>query len=121
MTNVIPFPRELSKESNPITEAEYAQVIGKMRESLADDVTEQMMQNNINMLYLHGMFGDLDELNVKDAIFLEETIRAIIYRYKNIEHPFHEVISDIITMPDEENQETAKKDLTQEENSVTVD
>jgi len=121
--NVIPFPRELSKESYPVTEAEYVTITGKMRESLSDEITESMMQNNINMLFIHGLFGDIDDLNVKDAIFLEETLRAIIYRYKNIDHPFHEVIDDIITMPDEEEAETSvvNNDLTKEESGAKLD
>jgi hypothetical protein len=77
------------------------------------------------MLFTNGLFSDIEELNIRDAIFLEETIRAVVYRYKNIDHSFHEIIDDVISMPDDEDEEdedeVAEKDLTQSENSVTLE
>ena len=126
MSNVINFPRYITKNANPVNEKEYSQVLGKLRESVSDEITDTMMQSNINMLYMNGLFSNIDDLDVRDAIFLEETIRAVVYRYKNIDHPFHEIIDDVIGMPDDEEDTPApvsetEKDLTQSENSVTIE
>ena len=125
MSNVINFPRYITKETNPTTELEYIQVTGKLRESLSDEITDTIMQSCVNMLFTNGLFSDIEELNIRDAIFLEETIRAVVYRYKNIDHSFHEIIDDVISMPDDEDEEdedeVAEKDLTQSENSVTLE
>ena len=132
MSNVINFPRYITKETNPTTELEYIQVTGKLRESLSDEITDTIMQSCVNMLFTNGLFSDIEELNIRDAIFLEETIRAVVYRYKNIDHSFHEIIVDVISMPDDEDEDEdeeddeeveprVEKDLTQSENSVTLE
>lgn len=128
-SNIINFPRYITKKTNPTTEMEYIQVTGKLRESLADDITDTMMQACVNMLFTHGLFSDIEDLDIRDAIFLEETIRAVVYRYKNLDHMFHPVIEELIEMPDDDDEEdddeieneAEKKDLTPDENSVTIE
>lgn len=123
-SNIINFPRYITKETNPITQDEYIQVTGKLRESLADDITDTMMQACVNMMFTNGLFSDLEDLNIRDAIFLEETIRAVVYRYKNLDHMFHPVIEELIELPDDDDEdedETVKKDLTPDENTVTIE
>lgn len=120
--NVIQFPREIHKFSTPVNEEEKAQVMEHIRIDMSEEIGDQIMQNVIAMFHNYGLFEDIDELQVKDAIFVEECIKAAVYRYKGIMHPMHDMIDSSILLPDEvEEHENVKEELTDTEESCKID
>jgi hypothetical protein len=125
MSNIIKFPRVLDPSTNPTSEEERIQIVSNLRRDLSDDITDDIMQAIIGLFVTYGLFTSTDELNIKDAIFLEETIKAAVYRYKGIDHKFHTLIDDIVLLPGEEDEgeylETEDQPLTENEKLVTID
>jgi hypothetical protein len=103
MENIIQFPRNINKFAHPVSEQERSEIILDLRRDLSDEISEEIMQLVVNNLIAVGLINP--EMIVRDAIFLEETIKAIVYRYKNVPHQFHSLIDDIIIMPDDEDEE----------------
>ncbi len=60
----------------------------------------------------------MNEGHIKDFTFAEETIKALVYRYKRISHPFHDIIDNVITISDEV-KEDLEKAKDQQENNLT--
>ena len=53
------------------------------------------------MLAQFGFTIKAENDHVKDLVFLEETLKAFVYRYKKIDHQFHQLIEATIALPDD--------------------
>jgi hypothetical protein len=51
------------------------------------------------------MFPRTNEDHIKDIVFLEEAIKAVVYRYKKLPHDFHKIAEDVVNISEEAQQE----------------
>jgi hypothetical protein len=119
MENVIQFPRVINGLSSPLSQEERSEIISNLRKEVSDEICDDIMQNVINFIVNCGLISS--ELIVRDAIFLEETIKAVVYRYKNIPHQFHSLIDDVIVMPEDMENEDDEDDESDEESEKELE
>lgn len=99
--NIIPFPRDFNINADPVTKEQKDAMISSLRQEMSDEITDDLVQMIINLYHNYGLYVTPENINIKDCIFMEEVIRASVYRYKGIPHFLHEMIDDIVTLPDE--------------------
>lgn len=103
--NVVNFPSK-GQEMFPSNIEESLDHIQAVRQEYCDEVADDVFEAMASVLSNYGIVVRLSEGHIKDFTFAEETIKALVYRYKRIEHPFHDIIDNVITLSDD-----AKKDL----------
>ena len=86
-TNVIQFPRQSSKVP---TLDEVSKNINLAAEDEVLDITDIICQAVVETLEQAGFPALEDAESVKDLCFALEGIRALLYKYYKLEHPFHE-------------------------------
>jgi len=96
--NVIKFPNKNGFDGVlPHTEEHVIQV----RQDFCDDVVSDALDAIVAVFASYGIVSRGDVDSIRDVIFLEETLKAYAYRYKDIEHGLHELIDNTITISPE--------------------
>jgi len=103
--NIVNFPNK-GPELFPSTIEESLDHIQSVRQEYCDEVADDVFEAMASVLATYGFVVRMNEGHIKDFTFAEETIKALVYRYKRLEHPFHDIIDNVITISDE-----VKKDL----------
>lgn len=67
----------------------------RVREELAQDLTEVTMEQAMGFLTGYGILREMHKVDGRDLIMLENAIQAILYRYYGLEHPLHEVTEEV--------------------------
>ena len=99
--NIVKFPKK-PFESFPANIEESVAHIETIRKDYCDEVSADVFEAALSVVHNYGFSTRTDEDNyIKDLIFLEETIKAFVYRYKHLHHQFHDMIEHAITMPGE--------------------
>ena len=98
--NVVHFP----KPHRDRPAQSMSEVINRVEESrkehisyLVDDITEYVFQRST----MEG-FDVVDEAHIKHALLFIESMRALLYRSANLDHPLHKIADDHITYTSEE-------------------
>lgn len=100
MTKVINFPNKT--DSNfPSNEEESLQHVMEVRQRFCDEISNDSVDAAMSVLLAYGIVIKPVGPALKDLVFLEEAVKAILYRNKNIDHPFHDMIEKSIVLPDE--------------------
>ena len=100
MDNIINFPKQ-NFESFPTTEQQSVEHLETVRSEYCDAVVGDALEAVIGIFNSYGFTLRPDKNSIKDTVFLEETMKAFIYRQKHLEHPFHQIIESAISLPDE--------------------
>jgi DNA-binding ferritin-like protein len=117
--NIVNFPNK-GPEMFPSTIEESLDHIQSVRQEYCDEVADDVFEAMASVLSTYGFVVRMNESHIKDFTFAEETIKALVYRYKRIGHPFHEIIDNVITISDEVQQDLEKaKEKEQQENNLT--
>lgn len=99
--NIVGFPKKIP-ENFPHNIQESVEHIEAVRRDYCDEVSADAFEAMISVISNYGIQGTkLSDEHIKDVVFLEETVKAFIYRYKKLHHPFHDIIEASITLPDE--------------------
>lgn len=72
------------------------------KEDFCDEVLDFVMEHTFSSMKSFGFFADSSRINHKDIVLLEQAIGAILYRYYNLDHEFHPITEDLISIPGEE-------------------
>lgn len=100
MTKVINFPQKIDSIF-PTTSEEADEHIKDVRTKYCEEITSDVLDGLVSVLLSYGVHLKPQGNSVKDIIFLEESIKAVLFRTKGIEHPFHDMIDKSIVLPDE--------------------
>ena len=111
--NVVNFPNSFS-ELHPSTLEESKEHINAVRQHFCDEVSADATEAFISVLSAFNIHIKPEEHHVKDYVFLEEAVKALVYRYKNLPHSFHEIIDSVITLTDEAIEDLEKRKQSQE-------
>lgn len=99
--NIVDFPKKIP-ENFPHNIQESVEHIEAVRRDYCDEISADAFEAIISVINNYGLQAvKLNDEYIKDVVFLEETIKAFVYRYKKLHHPFHDIIDASITLPDE--------------------
>ena len=115
--NVVQFPN-MTEETFPSTHEEAQQRIEEIRTEYCDAVAEDAFDVVMQVLYSYNMYPKTDEAKIKDVVFLEEAIKSVVYRYKNLSHSFQEIAENAVSITPEAQQEL---DSMKKKEKITVD
>lgn len=114
MDNIIQFPQ---KQNSPFPNSEQQSLehIDEVRRSYCDEVTADAIEALFSVMSSYGLRAKPDELSIKTIVFLEESVRSMIYATKDLNHTFQD-LADVAIVLDND----AKKELDRiiEENSL---
>ena len=113
--NLIKFPSQ-SEESFPSSREEAMARLEEVRTEYCDSVAEDAFDVVMQVLSSYNMYPKNNVDNIKDVVFLEEAIKATVYRYKNLQHSFHDIADTVIAITPE-----AQKEIEKNKQKVTVD
>lgn len=106
--NIVQFPNQ-SLDTFPSNIEESIDHIQSIRQEYCDEVVSDTLDAIIAVLNSYGFTIQSNKEAIKDIVFVEETLKAFVYRYKRLEHPFHEIIEQAITLPDDIQEQINKK------------
>lgn len=100
--NVIEFPNE-SFALFPSNEEDSTNHIESVRREYCDEITSDVSEAIFSVLHSYGFILKSEDDHIKDIIFLEEATKALLYRYKKLHHPLHEIIENTVSLPNDDN------------------
>jgi len=106
---IIKFPEMKGEAGFPASIQESIDHIESVRKNYCDEISSDVFESALSIINNYGLRIKSDDIFIKDAVFLEEAIKAFVYRFKRLEHPMHEVIDNIITISDEMEKEIQDK------------
>lgn len=113
--NIVSFPNK-SESSFPTSIEESLDHIIAVRTDYCDEVSNDIMDAINAVMSSYGLLVKPEEAHIKDYVFLEEAIKAAVYRHKRLYHGFHDIIDATITLTPEAEKELASK---RELNNIT--
>lgn len=105
--NIIRFPQ--NESSFPSNDGEALDHVHFVRQQYCDEVVSDTIDAIISVLNSYGFVARTDADSIKDIVFLEETLKALTYRYKKLDHPLHDIIDQSITLSDEVQKQAQEK------------
>lgn len=107
MSNIIQFPKN---NINPHgLEQNSPDLIYEVRREFCDEVVSDALDALVGIFGSYGVVSRGDVNSIKDIVFLEEALKALLYRYKNLEHSLHPVIEATISISPELEQQIHEK------------
>lgn len=100
MTKILNFPQK-TEASFPSTMEEAQEQVNEVRKLYCDEVGTDALDAALTVFANYGIQVKPNGTAIKDLVFLEEAVKAVLYRNKNIPHPFHDMIEKSIVLPEE--------------------
>ena len=100
MTKILNFPNKIDVNF-PSTAEEAQDLITEVRKTYCDEVGTDALDAALTVFANYGIQVRPSGTAIKDLVFLEEAVKAVLYRNKNIPHPFHEMIEKSIVLPED--------------------
>jgi maltose-binding protein MalE len=91
--NVIRFPKE-KMNTPPQSLDDIIADMERMRHEHADEVASSMIPQLIGLFMANGIDVDQHEY-IKDVSMIVESTKSLLYKYMNIEHPFHNMVESV--------------------------
>lgn len=91
--NVIQFPKS-KYNTPPQSIEEMVADIDRLRREHADEIVTSMIPQLVGLFMANGVDVDQHEY-IKDVSMIVESSKALMYKYFNIDHPFHEMIEQV--------------------------
>ena len=88
--NVIKFPKN-KLNTPPQSIEEMVADIDRLRREAADEMMTSMIPQLVGIFMANGIDAD-NEAYIKDVSMIVESTKSLLYKYFNIEHPFHDMI-----------------------------
>ena len=99
MDNVIQFPKN---NTNPHSiEQNSPEIVYEVRRQFCDEIVADVLEAASGIFASYGIASKGDVYSIKDIVFLEEALKAMTYRYKNLDHNLHPIIDQVITISPE--------------------
>ena len=98
---IVKFPDKKMEAIFPTSVEESIDHVAQIRKEYCDEVGSDAFDAVLSVVNNYGLTLRTNQVFIKDAVFLEEAIKAFIYRIKKLEHPFHEIAESTITISDE--------------------
>ena len=100
--NIIKFPpKNIDNETFPSTLEESLETLVSIRTEFCDEVVADTLDAITAVFASYGFALNSEIQTIKDIVFVEEALKAFTYRYKKLDHPFHPLIDETITVSDD--------------------
>lgn len=116
MDNIIQFPVKNTSKVFPNNIDQSYDHIEEVRRDYCNEVSADIMDAILGILSSYSISVLPNESVVKNVVFLEETVKSLVYSTKKIYHPFQEMAAQTITLT-----EDARDELKEILDSKTVD
>lgn len=103
MTEIINFPT--TADTFPTSRQEAEEHINEVRKEYCDNVAGDIFEACMQAFSAYGFSIKSNENHIKDIVFVEEAIRSMVYRYKNLSHQLHEISDMTISLSDDAKEE----------------
>lgn len=107
MTNIVNFPKN-TLDIFPSNIDESYRHIEEVRRNYCDEVSSDVMEAVFSVMSSYGITVTVDEDTVKNIVFMEESIKSLLYKMKKVQHPFQDVASATISLNDDAKEELEK-------------
>ena len=104
--NIVQF--KTSFEYSPTSYEESIEHLQQVRQEYCDEVCDDILEAMTSVLHSYGFQVKSQETHIKDIVFVEEALKAMLYRYKKIPHGMHEIIEATISITPEASDELNK-------------
>jgi hypothetical protein len=91
--NVILFPKE-KMNTPPQSLDDMIADMERLRLEHADEIASSMIPQLIGLFMANGIDVDQHEY-IKDVSMIVESAKSLLYKYMNIDHPFHDMIESV--------------------------
>jgi hypothetical protein len=105
MDNIIQFPKK-ADQGFPNNLNESFDHIEDVRRNYCDEVSADIIEAAFSVLSSYGLQVTPDESSVKNIVFFEEAVKALVYTTKKLHHPFQDLAEQAVTL-----EADAKKEL----------
>lgn len=89
ITNIIPFPKVNVNRQIPSTDAEIALNVNLIKFNHINETLETIIPMLFTNIELAGFGLDEEDDNIRDGALIVESLRSLLCKIHNIEHPFH--------------------------------
>jgi hypothetical protein len=107
MTNIVNFPK-ITPDIFPSNIDDSYKQIEEVRRNYCDEVSSDVMEAVFSVMSSYGITVTVDEDTVKNIVFMEESIKSLLYKMKKVQHPFQDVASATISLNDDAKEELEK-------------
>lgn len=101
MSKILKFPDKNGEAGNPASLEDTITQIEEVRKMFCDEVSSDVFEAALAVVSNYGLSMKSDITYIKNAVFMEEAIKAFVYKLKNIHHPMHDVVDKTITVADD--------------------
>jgi hypothetical protein len=102
--NVVNFPNSKANVF-PASIEESLDHIDVVRKEYCDEVAEDAVEAVFAVFSSYGIFVKPNEESVKNIVFMEESIKSLLYSLKKVTHSFQEIAENVITIDGEAREE----------------
>jgi hypothetical protein len=106
--NLVNFPKKPDTLFPTSIEESLDHIIA-VRTDYCDEVAMDIMDAVNAVMSSYGITVKPEESHIKDYVFLEEAIKAALYRHKRLHHGFHDIIDATISLTPDAMEELEKK------------
>jgi len=101
MDNIIQFPVKTITKDFPVSLEQSYEHIEEVRRDYCNEVSADIMDAVLGVLSSYNISVLPNESVVKNVVFLEETVKALVYSTKKIHHPFQEMAEQAIVLTED--------------------
>jgi hypothetical protein len=109
MSKILKFPDKNGEAGSSASLEDTITQIEEVRKMFCDEVSSDVFEAALAVISNYGLSMKSDMGYIKNAVFMEEAIKAFVYKLKNIHHPMHDVVEKTITVADELEKEIEEK------------
>lgn len=110
MSKILKFPDKNGEAGSSASLEDTISQIEEVRKMFCDEVSSDVFEAALAVISNYGLSMKSDIAYVKNAVFMEEAIKAFVYKLKNIHHPMHDVVDKTITVSEDVESEIEKLD-----------
>ena len=103
--NIIPFHSKNNTNIFPSNIEESIVHLEQIRTDYCDEVADDAIEAVFAVLSSYGLQVKPDESSIKNIVFMEESIKSLLYYIKNVPHAFQEIADSCITIDGEAKEE----------------
>lgn len=100
-TNVIPFPKTSKQSDVPSPQQAFEKIL-EAKEDEIDILVDIMCASMIDLLIDSGFPVANNEMVAKDLCLVVESIRSLINRFYDLDHPFNELSQSCFEIKDDQ-------------------
>jgi len=106
--NIIQFPSKNLSQIFPTNIDESLDHIEEIRKDYCDEVCEDAVEAVFSVFQSYGIFVKPDEDSIKNIVFMEESIKSLLYLIKKVPHGFQEIAETCVTIDGDAKKEMEK-------------